>query len=118
MLNYSTAHCSTRLPLVPTDGAHRNGALRGGAEAGGIGPPAQLAHHYLTSHADPESGSGQSEPDQMARPCGSHPDQLPTVLDRLAASGLLEAWRICPNSGDLRWTLAQSVGSLKLPEKI
>ncbi len=71
-----------------------------------IGPLPQLASAYLAAHADPQAGSGLSELDQMARACGLPLVELPTLLDQLAATGLLRSWQACPDSGDLHWTLA------------
>ncbi|MFJ5212304.1 hypothetical protein [Streptomyces nigra] len=76
------------------------------SRAGAIGPLPQIAGTYLTAHADPHAGSGLSEVDQMARACGVPPTELPTLLDQLAATGLLRSWQPCPDSGDLHWTLA------------
>ncbi|MFF8996226.1 hypothetical protein ACF09H_41165 [Streptomyces sp. NPDC014983] len=80
-------------------------ALRAGS-AGALGPLLQLANVYLAAHTDPETGSGLSELDQMARACGAPLAELPTVLDQLAATGLLGPWQACRDSGDLHWTLA------------
>ncbi|WP_089102864.1 hypothetical protein [Streptomyces hyaluromycini] len=81
-------------------------ALRAGSPsaAGGIGPLPQLATVYLASHADPETGCGLNDLDQMARACGAHPTELPDTLDRLARAGLVRSWQVCPDSGDLQWT--------------
>ncbi|MGW1002050.1 hypothetical protein [Streptomyces sp. NPDC002520] len=78
--------------------------------AGAIGPLPQLASAYLAAHADPQDGSGLSELDQMTRACGVPLAELPTLLDQLAATGLLRSWQACPDSGDLRWTLAYGRG--------
>ncbi|MFF2024627.1 hypothetical protein ACFVW2_22840 [Streptomyces sp. NPDC058171] len=72
-----------------------------------IGPLLQLASIYLAAHAAPEAGSGLSELDQMARTCGVSLAKLPTLLDQLAATGMLRSWQACPDSGDLHWTLAR-----------
>ncbi|CAM5552536.1 hypothetical protein SCHAM137S_06582 [Streptomyces chartreusis] len=77
---------------------------------GAIGPLAQLASVYLAAHTDPESSTGLGELDQMARACGTQPAELPSTLDQLAATGLLESWQVCPDSGDLQWTLASGTG--------
>lgn len=42
----------------------------------------------------------------MARACGIQSTELPNTLDQLEATGLLELWRVCRDSGDLQWTLA------------
>ncbi|MFI0234934.1 hypothetical protein [Streptomyces sp. NPDC017086] len=78
--------------------------------AGAIGALPQLASVYLAAHTDPESSSGLGELDQMARACGTQPAKLPATLDRLAATGMLESWQACPDSGDLQWTLARGSG--------
>ncbi|MFF6881442.1 hypothetical protein ACFY9S_40055 [Streptomyces sp. NPDC012474] len=75
-----------------------------------IGPLPQLASAYLAAHADPQEGSGLGEFDQMARACGVPLVELPTLLDQLAATGLLRSWQACPDSGDLHWTLAYRGG--------
>ncbi|MEU7305382.1 hypothetical protein [Streptomyces sp. NPDC007206] len=84
-------------------------ALRAGSScaAGAIGALPQLASVYLTAHTDPESSSGLGELDQMARACGTQPAELPAILDRLVATGLLGSWQACPASGDLQWTLVR-----------
>jgi hypothetical protein len=74
------------------------------------GPLPRLASVYLAAHTDPDSGTGLSEFDQMGRACGLQPPQLPSALDQLMATGLLEAWRVCPDSGDLQWTVASGTG--------
>ncbi|MEU1006390.1 hypothetical protein ABZ375_38595, partial [Streptomyces tibetensis] len=73
--------------------------------AGTTGPLPQLASAYLAAHADPQTGSGLSELDQMARACGVPLEELPALLAQLAATGLLRSWQACPDSGDLHWTL-------------
>lgn len=78
--------------------------------AGTTGPLPQLASAYLTVNAEPQAGSGLSGLDQTARVCGLPLAQLPTLLDQLAATGLLRSWQACPHSGDLHWTLALGRG--------
>lgn len=78
--------------------------------AGATGPLLRLASVYLAAHADPEAGSGLSKFDQMAHACGVPLVELPTLLDQLAATGLLRSWQACPDSGDLHWTLAYGRG--------
>ncbi|MFI8170918.1 hypothetical protein ACIGAN_31870 [Streptomyces sp. NPDC085931] len=75
-----------------------------------IGPLPRLASVYLAAHTDPESGTGLSDLEQMARACGSQPAELTGVLDPLAKTGLLGSWQACPDSGDLQWTLARGTG--------
>ncbi|MFI1702584.1 hypothetical protein ACH419_42645 [Streptomyces bobili] len=60
-----------------------------------VGPLLQLTSLYLTAHADPDTGTGLAEPDQMARACGTHPAHLPDALDQLTARGLLSSWHAC-----------------------
>lgn len=60
---------------------------------------------YLMAHSDPSSGAGLRECDQVLRNCGMPAQELPGVMSRLTDSGVLEAWQICPSSGDARWTL-------------
>ncbi|WP_432199034.1 hypothetical protein [Streptomyces sp. bgisy027] len=87
-------------------------ALRASSSSttGTTGPLPQLASTYLAAHADPHADSGLGELDQMARACGLPPAELPTLLDRLAATGLLRSWHACPDSGDLHWVLAYRHG--------
>ncbi|MFJ4422180.1 hypothetical protein ACKI1Q_40910 [Streptomyces galilaeus] len=59
------------------------------------GPLLQLTSLYLTANADPDTGTGLAEPDQMARACGTHPTHLPDALDQLTARGLLSSWHAC-----------------------
>ncbi|MGW4825780.1 hypothetical protein ACWEP4_44810 [Streptomyces sp. NPDC004227] len=70
--------------------------------AGAIGPLPRLASVYLAAQTDPETGSGLSELDQMARACGVPLAELPALLDQLAATGLLRSWQACSDSGDLQ----------------
>ncbi len=81
-------------------------ALRAGSPAGAeaTGSLLQLAVVYLAAHTDPETGSGLTELDQMTRACGTHPTELPDMLDRLVRTGLVRSWQACPDSGDLHWT--------------
>lgn len=83
-------------------------ALRAGcpAQAGAIGPPAQLVIVCLTAHSDPETRHGSGQFDQTARNCGVQPAELGDVLDQLMVTGLVESWEACMDSGDLRWNLA------------
>ncbi|MFE1947092.1 hypothetical protein [Streptomyces massasporeus] len=69
------------------------------------GPLLQLASLYLTAHADPDSGTGLTGLDQMARACGAPPADMPDALDQLAGTGLLQCWQTCRDWGDLCWTL-------------
>lgn len=87
-------------------------ALRAGSSPAARvgGPLPRLASVYLAAHTDPGSGTGLGEFDQMGRACGLQPPQLPSALDQLMATGLLEAWRVCPDSGDLQWTVASGTG--------
>ncbi|MEU0248259.1 hypothetical protein ABZ192_28815 [Streptomyces sp. NPDC006235] len=69
------------------------------------GPLLQLACLYLTAHADPDSGTGLTGLDQMARACGAQPADVPDALDQLAGTGFLQSWQTCREWGDLYWTL-------------
>ncbi|MEV5371783.1 hypothetical protein AB0N12_20820 [Streptomyces albogriseolus] len=65
-----------------------------------------LLRVYLAAHSDPSSGEGQSEADRIIRKCGLHDQGFHSVLTRLTAISTVEEWRICPDSGDVRWRLA------------
>ena len=75
-----------------------------------IGPLPRLASVYLAANTDPESGTGLGDLEQMARACGTRPVELASPLDQLARTGLLGSWQVCPDSGDLQWTLARGTG--------
>ncbi|MEV3971292.1 hypothetical protein AB0K68_24585 [Streptomyces sp. NPDC050698] len=75
------------------------------------GPLLQLASLYLTAHADPDTDTGLTGLDQMARACGIQPAALPNTLDQLAVTGLLKSWQTCRDWGDLYWTLTGLQGS-------
>ncbi|MCX5559504.1 hypothetical protein [Streptomyces sp. NBC_00038] len=83
-------------------------ALRSGrpARTGAAESPLQLLGIYLMAHSDLSSGDGLRECDRVMRDCGMLDQGLPGVLDRLTDSGVLQGWRICPDSGDVHWTLA------------
>ncbi|MFE0448137.1 hypothetical protein [Streptomyces fungicidicus] len=83
-------------------------ALRRGSPARtGVAEPHQrLLGVYLTAHSDPCSGEGLRECDQVLRDCGMPGQVLAGEMTRLTDSGVLEAWEICPDSGDAHWTLA------------
>ncbi|MET9462153.1 hypothetical protein ABZY05_45300 [Streptomyces canus] len=99
-------------PARPDRRRSADWALRAGSSSAvrAIGPLRQLASVYLAAHADPESGTGLGDLGQMARACGIQPAELASTLDQLARTGLLESWQACPDSGDLRWTLARGTG--------
>lgn len=101
-----------QVPARPDRMRAADWALRAGSSptAGATGPLPRLASAYLAAHADPQTGSGVSELDQMARACGVPPAELPALLDQLAETGLLRSWQACPDSGDLHWTLAHGRG--------
>ncbi|MFD6432082.1 hypothetical protein [Streptomyces venezuelae] len=82
-------------------------ALRAGcpSRAGTAEPLVQLASVYLAAHTDPQTGSGWSELEQMARAGGTEPAELPHVFDRLVATRLLRTWNADPDAEDLHWTL-------------
>ncbi|WP_327706960.1 hypothetical protein OG530_40005 [Streptomyces decoyicus] len=84
-------------------------ALRRGSPArmGVAGARQRLLGVYLTAHSDPWSGEGLRECDRVLRDCGMPDQELPGVMGRLTDRGILEAWLICPDSGDVHWTLAQ-----------
>nr|WP_237556638.1 hypothetical protein [Streptomyces sp. SID5464] len=65
-----------------------------------------LLRVYLAAHSHPSSGEGLSECDRIIRDCGLHDQGFHSALTRLTATGIVEEWRICPNSGDVRWRLA------------
>lgn len=82
-------------------------ALRTGCTAriGEGEPRLRLSGVYLAARSDPSSGEGLSECDRIIRDCGLHDQGFHGVLSRLTANGVLEGWRICPDSGDVHWTL-------------
>ncbi|WP_335340811.1 hypothetical protein [Streptomyces qaidamensis] len=81
-----------------------------GAKAG---PLPQLASLYLTAHADPDTGTGLTGLDQMARACGTQPADLVSTFDQLAVTGLLKSWQTCRDWGDLHWSLAGLQGKTR-----
>ncbi|MEU1517966.1 hypothetical protein ABZ490_38450 [Streptomyces sp. NPDC005811] len=85
-------------------------ALRTGCPAriGMAEPRMQLLGTSLVAHSDPSSGDGVRESDRVLRDCGLPERELAHGLDRLAGSGVLEMWQICPHSGDVHWTLERS----------
>jgi hypothetical protein len=64
----------------------------------------QLASVYLAAHTD-ASGNGRTEPERMAQACSLNPEELSHLMAQLTATGQLRAWRRCPYSADLYWTL-------------
>jgi hypothetical protein len=70
----------------------------------------QVASLYLTAHADPDTGTGLTGLDQMARAFGIQSADLPNTLDQLAVTGLLKSWQSCRDWGDLYWTLTPLQG--------
>ncbi|MEV7737834.1 hypothetical protein AB0O75_38175 [Streptomyces sp. NPDC088921] len=99
-------------PARPDRRRSADWALRAGSSsaARAIGPLSRLASVYLAAHADPESGTGLGDLEQMARACDTQPAELTSTLDQLARTGLLGSWQACPDSGDLQWTLARGTG--------
>ncbi|MEV5687546.1 hypothetical protein AB0L68_30810 [Streptomyces sp. NPDC052164] len=83
-------------------------ALRTGrpTRTGETEPQLWLPGVYLAAHSDPFSGEGQSECDRIIRDCGLHDQGFYGALTRLTATGVVEEWRICPDSGDVHWRLA------------
>ncbi|MFJ5179302.1 hypothetical protein ACIP68_36320 [Streptomyces griseoviridis] len=82
-------------------------ALRTGCPSRiGAAEPLRLTGVYLAAHSDPSSSEGRSECDRIIRDCGLRGEGFHGALTRLTAKGLIEGWRICPNSGDVHWTLA------------
>ncbi|MFJ4836200.1 hypothetical protein ACIP79_40870 [Streptomyces sp. NPDC088747] len=69
------------------------------------GPLLQLTALYLTAHADPGTGVGAAELDQLARACGTPSAQLPDLLDQLVSTKLLASWQTCHHMEDLIWNL-------------
>ncbi|MFK0154777.1 hypothetical protein ACIQVK_22200 [Streptomyces sp. NPDC090493] len=96
-------------PALPDRRRAADWALRTGCPAriGGVEPRLRLSGVYLAAHSDPPSGEGLSECDRIIRDCGLHSHGFHGALSRLTANGVLEEWRICPDSGDVHWTLAQ-----------
>ncbi len=84
-------------------------ALRTGCPAriGVAEPQMQLLGTSLIAHTDPSSREGLRESDRVLRDCGMPEHELARVLNRLADSGVLERWQICPRSGDVHWTLTR-----------
>ncbi|MFM9458157.1 hypothetical protein [Streptomyces europaeiscabiei] len=83
-------------------------ALRIGrpTRTGAAEPWLRLPGVYLAAYSDPSSGEGQSECSRIIRDCGLHDQGFYGALTRLTATGVVEEWRICPDSGDVRWRLA------------
>jgi hypothetical protein len=102
----------SQAPASPDRRRAADWALRAGSSSatGAAEPLPRLAGVYLAAHTDLESGSGLGEFDQMLRACGAQPAQLTSTLDQLTATGLLKSWQVCPDSGDLQWTLARGTG--------
>jgi hypothetical protein len=44
--------------------------------------------------------------DRVRHDCGMTGQELHGVMGRLTDSGVLKEWQICPDSGDVHWTLA------------
>lgn len=97
----------TQAPARPDRMQAADWALRMASPSMAEGPLPRLASLCLAVHADPETGTGMTELDQLARVCGTRPRDLSDALDQLAGTGLLSSWRSCQDSGDLRWSLAK-----------
>lgn len=76
-----------------------------------------LLRVYLSAHSDPSSGEGLSEYDRVIRDCGLHDQGFHSVLTRLTATGTVEEWGICPDSGDVRWRLAPGPHGRRLTDR-
>ncbi|MDX3069044.1 hypothetical protein PV518_44065, partial [Streptomyces sp. ND04-05B] len=76
------------------------------ARIGAEEPQLRLSGIYLAAHSDPSSGEGWSECDRIVRDCGMHHQGFHSALSHLRAISVLKGWRICPDSGDVHWTLA------------
>ncbi|MQL61903.1 hypothetical protein F6Q10_04495 [Streptomyces vinaceus] len=83
-------------------------ALRAGRIGRSVGDSAlvQLMNVHVAAHSDPATGRGRGEADRLTRECGVANHDMPQELDRLTAIGLLEWWRICPDTGDMQWSCA------------
>ncbi|MFD5407052.1 hypothetical protein [Streptomyces griseorubiginosus] len=101
----------SQAPARPDRRRAADWALRAGSPSAvrDIGPLHRLASVYLVAHADPESGAGLDDLEQMARACGVRPAELRRVNDQLVAAGLLAAWQACPDLGDLQWTFVRAM---------
>ncbi|MFF0086626.1 hypothetical protein ACFYR1_44145 [Streptomyces canus] len=66
----------------------------------------QLLGVYLVAYSDPDSGAGLREYDRVVHDCGMLDHGLSRALHDLADNGVLKTWQICPDSGDLHWTLS------------
>ncbi|MET9562207.1 hypothetical protein [Streptomyces tauricus] len=75
------------------------------AAQGSADPLLQLTALYLTAHTDPGTGTGRTDLDQMARACGTLPEQLPGLLGQLIAKALLASWQACWDTEELTWDL-------------
>ncbi|MER6077356.1 hypothetical protein [Streptomyces sp. NPDC001833] len=98
----------TQSPARPDRRRAADWALRAAqpARASACEPLLQLAAVWLAASTASEAGEGLAEADRMAHDCGIAASALANVLGQLTAAGLLEAWSVCPNSGDLCWTPA------------
>jgi hypothetical protein len=85
------------------DWAMRNGSR---ARTRVTEPRLQLLGIYLAAYSNPESGVGLREYDRVAHDCGVPDHNLSRFLRRLADGGVLKAWQICFESGDLHWMLS------------
>ncbi|MER7408356.1 hypothetical protein ABT373_39370 [Streptomyces sp. NPDC000070] len=77
------------------------------------GPLLQLASLYLAAHTDPDTGTGLTGLDQLARACGIQPADLPNTLDQLIVTGLLISWQTCRDWEDLHWALMPLQGKVQ-----
>ncbi|MFF2511709.1 hypothetical protein [Streptomyces sp. NPDC058086] len=84
------------------DWALRHGSL---AQTRVTEPRLQLLSVCLAAHSDRGSGAGLREYERIMHDCGMPEHDLSRALCALADSGVLKTWQVCPDSGDLRWTL-------------
>ncbi|KQV93534.1 hypothetical protein ASD08_15940 [Streptomyces sp. Root369] len=79
-------------------------------------PLQQLAALSLATRITRENDHGSAEADLMAREFGSEVVILPLLLDQLVTKGLLAAWAITQETGDLHWTMETNDHALDLKD--
>ncbi|MDT0479755.1 hypothetical protein [Streptomyces doebereineriae] len=109
----------TQSPARPDRRRAADWALRTGrpARRGQTEHRLWLLRVYLAAHSDPSSGDGLSECDRIIRDCGLHDQGFHSALTCLTATGTVQEWRICPDSGDVRWRLAPGPHGRRLTDR-
>ncbi|MFJ6083208.1 hypothetical protein ACIQI8_17600 [Streptomyces sp. NPDC092369] len=95
----------TQHPARPDRLRAADWALRAACFTRASTPPLRLAALSLVARTAATSDHGAAEAERVARGCGVPTIALLSTLEHLVAAGVLTAWQVAPDAGEVSWRL-------------